>query len=247
MGAPLLLSCRQDLTRLLDLIEPGELRDGVATCVRPLTQALDDLSGKGGDYVPLTALAQFNWDVRRLDISIQPPPYAAEPQLIELQCFLDAAFVSRRSFDEAANRGVALIIAPLRPDLRALVGGSERLKSLIVAAADHESRVPAARERAVSTLEMAIYKRRSPRVGAQPLQYNFAREFPLHNPFLTRYFHVYRSSVRELLKDFQASQRRETLVQYSEKRQNDRLCRSRQLYWECQRYQSDVRDNWANT
>jgi hypothetical protein len=39
-----------------------------------------------------------------------------------------------------------------------------------------------------------------PRVGLPPLQYNFAQQFPLHNRFLTRYVHVYRSSVRDLLR-----------------------------------------------
>lgn len=192
-----------DLAPLIDLIEPGEFRDGVTRAVRPLVQAFDDLSTKVGDYAPLTALAQFNPDSRRLNASIQPPPFAAEPQLIEILCYLDAAFVPRTDLYEAVNRNVGVVVASLRPDLRALVDGSERLKDIIVPVADDESGVGAVRQRVLSRLEFAIYSRRSPRMGAQPLQYNFAREFPLHNPFLTRYFHVYRSSVRELLRTFE--------------------------------------------
>jgi hypothetical protein len=192
-----------DLERLLNLIEPGDFRDGISRSVRPLIQALDELGTRVGDYVPLTALAQMNWESRRLDASIQPPPYSAEPQLIEIQCYLDPSFVARRELDEAANRNVGVVVAPLRPDLRAFVEQNERLKSFVVAGADDESGINVVRQRVVSNLEFAIYRRRSPRMGAQPLQYNFAREFPLHNPFLTRYFHVYRSSVRELLRTFE--------------------------------------------
>lgn len=193
----------EDVAGLLEIIEPGEFHDGVSRAVRPLVRAVDALANTTGDYVPVTALAQINWEARRLDAAIHPPPYATEPQLIELQCYFHPAFVSRRGLEEAANRGVAVIIAPLRPDLRAIVAESDRLKERVVAAAEDESSVPHAGQRAASTLEMAIYRRRSPRLGAQPLQYNFAREFPLHNPFLTRYFHVHRSSVRELLRTFE--------------------------------------------
>lgn len=192
-----------DLAPLLELLGPGDFRQGVSRSVRPFVQALDDLCAKSGDYVPLTALAQMNWDARRLDASIQPPPYAAEPQLIEIQCYLDSSFVARHALEEAANRNVAVVVAPLRPDLRALVEASDRLKRVVVAAADDEQGIAAVGHRVASALESSIYKRRSPRMGAQPLQYNFAREFPLHNPFLTRYFYVHRSSVRELLRTFE--------------------------------------------
>lgn len=192
-----------DLRPVLAAVEPGDFADGVNLTIRPLVQAFDELSTTVGDYVPLTALAQFNADTRRLTASIQPPPHAAEPQLIEVQCYLDSAYVSRTDLYEAANRNVGVVVARLRPDLRTLVEGSDRLKDLVIAAPDDELRLSAAKQRVRSRLEFSIYSRRSPRLGAQPLQYNFAREFPLQNPFLTRYFHVYRSSVRELLRTFE--------------------------------------------
>jgi hypothetical protein len=55
----------------------------------------------------------------------------------------------------------------------------------------------------VSALEVAIYHQSSPGVAAEPLRFNFARQFPLHNPHLTRYFHVYRESVRGLMQTFE--------------------------------------------
>ena len=192
-----------DLELLLSVFEPGEFRDGVTLAVRPVAQALDDLCTSVRDYVPLTALAQLNWEVHRLEISIRPPPYASEPKLIEIQSYIYGSSVSRGNLEEAAVRTVDVIVAPLRPDLHSLVNQSERLHSIVVPAAEAEEEVGPTGQRVLSALESAVYKRRSPRGGAQPLQYNFAREFPLHDPFLARYHHVRRSSVRELLRAFE--------------------------------------------
>jgi hypothetical protein len=193
-----------DLSGLLTRLEPGDFRDGLINSVNPFIEALDELAGQATDYVPLPALAQLMWDLRRLDTSLHPPPYAAEPQLIEAQCYLDASYVQRGALEEAASRDVGVVVAPLRPDLQTLVGRNERLNRIVVPIADESAPgVSSTRHRVISALEYTIYRRRSPRVAAQPLRYNFAREFPLHNPFLTRYFHVYRSSVRELLRTFE--------------------------------------------
>ena len=89
-----------DFEALLELVEPGEFSDGVARSVRPLVGALDELTTRLGDYVPLPVSAQLNWEARRLDTSIQPPPYAVEPQLIEIQCYLDGSFVTRAALEE---------------------------------------------------------------------------------------------------------------------------------------------------
>lgn len=195
---------RDQLARLLENLEEGDLRDGIAGSVLPLVEAIDDLCLSGKDYAPAPVLAQFSWEARRLDTSLFPPPYAAEPQLIELQCYLDSGFVTKGALEEAASRDVAVVIAPIRPDLQAVVIQRDSLRVRTVSSGERtDLQRTAVRHNVRSTLEVAIYKRRSPRVGAQPLQYNFAREFPLLNPFLTRYFHVYRSSVRELLRAFE--------------------------------------------
>ena len=189
-----------DLEPVLASIEPGDFRDGVQRSLLPLARALDHLAMKDDEYVPLVALSQLNWDSRRLDVSIQPPPHSAEPRLVEIQCYLEESFVTRNDFSEAAHRDVALIVAPLRPDLRALVEKSPQLRQITVPC--EESVADPSRD-VIASLEAAMYRRRSPRAGAQALQYNFAREFPLHNPFLTRFYHVHRSSVRELLRAFE--------------------------------------------
>lgn len=206
----LLFLTADDLDSVAALIAPSELLDGIRRSIRPLVGALDEIAASETDYVPLTALAQMNWETRRLDAAIQPPPYAAEPHLIEMQCYLDPAFVDPTALREASRRGVGVVIAPLRSDVRTVVEGDDHLGRSVVNAVEltedigvYQSRLSATTRRVVSALEFVVYTRRSPRMGSQPLRYNFAREFPLQNPFLTRYVHVVRSSVRELLRTFE--------------------------------------------
>jgi hypothetical protein len=52
-------------------------------------------------------------------------------------------------------------------------------------------------------LHDAIVRRRSTPKFDQPLRINFARDFPINKPSLIRYYHVRRSSVRELLRAFE--------------------------------------------
>jgi hypothetical protein len=104
---------------------------------------------------------------------------------------------------EAVALDISVVVAPLRPDLQNLVVHDARLgERLVIPAADGGGQ-PSITTRITSMLEAAVYRRRGPAIGDQPIQYNFARRFPLHHAFLTRYFHVDRSSVRDLLRTFE--------------------------------------------
>ncbi len=175
----------------------------MALSVTPFVEAIDELASSATDYVPLPALAQLNWGSRRLDTSLRPPPHSVDTQFIEVQCFLDASFVNRDGLEEAASRDTMLAVAPLRPDLQARVNSDERLHSRVVPAALDPSGIAATRARVQATLEYGLLNRRATSNTTQPLRHNPAKGFPLNNPFLARYFHVYRSSVRDLLRAFE--------------------------------------------
>jgi hypothetical protein len=182
-------------------IAPGTLRDGVETALQPLVEAVDAVCAKNDDYAPVPVLSQGLAGGLRLDVALDPPPHTARPQPLEVQCYLDAALVQQYALEEAARRDVALVVADLRPDLSAQVQASEQLRQRVVSVKAGDAAV--SRRLVLGALEFTIYVRRSARLGNEPLRYNFARGFPLQNPFLTRYFHVYRSSVRELLRAFE--------------------------------------------
>jgi hypothetical protein len=194
-----------DLAQLLMHLEGGDFRDGATNTVLPITAALDEAAKSiRDDQFTIPRLGQFTWDQRRLDISLAGPLASTGEDSIELQCYIDPAFVTRRTLEEAANRGVSVIVAPLRPDLLDWVVSRELLRtSLVNSAGDERLAGVPVKDRVGQLLQFALSRDRKGLATDAPLSYNFARDFPLQNPFLTKYFHVYRASVRRLLNSFE--------------------------------------------
>jgi hypothetical protein len=187
----------------LAVIEQGDVRDGAHAAIIPFARAMDRLAETATDYIPLPALSQFVWPQRRLDISLRPPPFAPDRRPIQVQCYLDPNYVAADLLTEAANSGVGAIVAPLRADIRDFVANAKRLSDITVAVLGEPDTEDESSDHIVQVLENIIYRRRSSTVAGQSIMYNFAREFPLSNPFLARYYHVYRTSVRDLLRTFE--------------------------------------------
>ena len=89
----------------------------------------------------------------------------------------------------------------LRPDLLELVRRDDRMAEVIVHYDDSVS-PQAVSNGLTETIEKVIYQRRTKRISGAPINYNCAREFPLRNPVRAKYFHVDRSSVRDLMRAF---------------------------------------------
>ena len=187
----------------LEMVTEDSLTEGARAALIPLAQTLDHLAqtATDTDYIPLPALSQFTWSRKRLDISLRPPPYSPRP--IEVQCYLDPALVYEDSLTEATTRGVGALIAPLRPALRTFLAQHQEIGRIVVPVLEDLATEDGTSSHLTSILERAIYRPHGTRQGTGILEYNFAREFPLQNPFLTRYYHVYRSSVRDLLRTFE--------------------------------------------
>jgi hypothetical protein len=191
----------EDLDRVIRILHPGEFPNGLALTARPVLQTLDNFDDS--EYVPLPALGQFLWDERRLEIDLHPPSGADDSRLLEVHCYLDPAFVREGALRSAARRDVAMIVAPIRADLRSLISSDERLARVVVAARPGELTAPGVTDQCAVVLKDAVLRRRNAAKVDQPLRNNFAREFPINRPSLIRYYHVRRSSVRELLRAFE--------------------------------------------
>jgi hypothetical protein len=191
------------LTEVLDLTQVDDFNIGVRAAVLPLSATLDKLTQQATSYSPLPALSQLIWPQRRLEVSLRTPLYAPDRRPVAIQCYLDPDLVATDLLTEAASREIAAVVAPLRPDLRAILADDNRLGRIVVPVLEDVADSASTSARLERILEDAIYRRRSPRLTSQPIEYNFAREFPLTNPFLTRYYYVYRTSVRELLRTFE--------------------------------------------
>jgi hypothetical protein len=194
-----------DLEHLLACIEPGDFRDGCLTNVLPLAGALDEAAASTDDaQFTIPRLGQFTWDQRRLDVSLAPPLSSTTEGAVEVHCYLDAAFVTKLSLEEAANRGVKLIVAPVRPDLLGWAESHDLLRTTLATTGNDARRVGVTvTQRVNQLLRFALSHEAAGLAADAKLTYNFARDFPLQNPFLTKYFHVYRNSVRRLLQTFE--------------------------------------------
>ena len=184
---------------IIDGLEPGPLSDGLQTSVLPMLDALQKFfDGPGADYFPLPVTGQYLWSRRRLDVAVRPPGDAQ--RLIEVSALLEEGFVSIRDLEDAIGRQVTLVIAPLRPDVRRVVNERAALVDVVVPVDQARSRVA---ESGFRVWHEAVEKLRSRLQGNSPITYNFAREFPLQVPDKAPFFHVARTSVRDLLRTFE--------------------------------------------
>lgn len=194
---------RSAITTVADLFTAGETNAGIRQRLVPLALALDKMIATATDYVPMPVLSEFDTLSKRLDVSLMPAPLSLERRLTEIQCFLSAP--TRADLAEAMARGVSLLIAELPADLGHIVSTDADYASMIVrpsqaaTAADEDTAV-----RIREVLDLAIYRDRNPRsLVKRPLEYNFARDFPLSSPSVGRYYFVVRDSVRDLLRTFE--------------------------------------------
>ncbi|MFI6262551.1 hypothetical protein [Micromonospora sp. NPDC051006] len=193
----------EDLHELSTLIEPGQFHDGVADSVFPLVEVVDKLLRADPSRGPLPALSQYVGASRRLDVSLRPALNASDARPVEVQCYLLADFVERHHIEEALSRAVSVVIAPLRPDMRARVAAVERLAKIVVPTGGLTSDVSAVNQ-LTELLEGIIWETAEDARLDRPINYNFALGFPIENPFYAlTYNHVYRHSVRNLMNSFE--------------------------------------------
>ena len=186
---------------VIDSLEPGPLSEGLQTSVLPMLDALQKFfDNPGAEYFPLPVIGHYLWSRRRLDVAVRPPGDAQ--RLIEVSAFLEEGFVQITDLEDAAGRQVSLVIAPLRPDVQGVVNQRAVLVDVVVPADQKRSHVA---ESGFRVWNKAVDSLRSRLQRNSPITYNFAREFPLQAPDKAQFFHVARTSVRDLLRTFERS------------------------------------------
>ena len=187
----------QAVTRLL---ESGPLAEGVARSVIPLLASIDRLINKQReDYFPLPLSSRFSWRDRFLEIGLRAPRSASSRTLMEARAYFDAEHAFSHALTEAHARSVALVVTPLKPDVRAFVRDREALADMVVEADSTD--LGAVADMAEQVWGRMIYSLRSKRTG-EAISHNIAREFPLNTPNPMPFYRVQRTSVRDLLRTF---------------------------------------------
>lgn len=185
-----------DAVGVASYLGPG-LGLAIERSLLPVLRTLDWFFEKSNpDLQPLPVEVHYiESPVPRLDVLLQPPRRAATATGPRVAVFL--AESSTTDIERCAHDRMPLVVAPLRPDVILAVGKKPLLKQLVVVASDKPDIT--ARD-CIRILRDAFFTMESSWRGASPLNYNFAKEFPLQSPDEARLFHVTRSSVRDLLR-----------------------------------------------
>lgn len=189
----------KQLVATLNHIEPGPLLDNLKEVVLPALGTFDRLAQGGAVSPALPILGQYDWVARRLDVVLRSVELQADPRPVEIQCYLDAAYAGTAALEESDHRGIAVVLAPLKADVEEWARNrpslADRLIDVSHFAHDAEAQVLSA--------IAAAFSRRISSSSQGLLTYNFARDFPLKSAQIPPYFHIYRRSVRDLLRTFE--------------------------------------------
>lgn len=212
-GAQLLASSRVRWLHYLTFIDAqgvsqlaAEMGDGsistmLKRLVRPLACALDQCAQMESTYAPLPQLSQYYHEKRRLEVLLVSSNAARGGDRAEVFTLLDAELPPLPDLREAQAREIALVICSLKPDV-AKSTQAERIQDSVVDTNESNQSSSQFEQRACAILSSA-FSRMSQVDENAVLEHNFARTFPLNNPFQSRYFHVVRKSVRNLLREIE--------------------------------------------
>ncbi len=194
----------EHVERLCGAVPETRLRTALEDGVQVLCDGLDNVLADATGYLPLPALAQFVPSSQHLDISLQPAAFAPERQLIEIQVYLYPERINADVFERAIERRVVIVLAPTLPPVRALLDREPKYQQIFVPVLTGEVDRQYTEQRLHAALRQSIYRDNRPATGSIPLQYNFAREFPLTRSYLDPHYRVVRNSVRDLLRTFES-------------------------------------------
>lgn len=184
--------------KVVNLIADDDVADRLRRALLPLLESLDTLIHKDHeDYYPLPIFGRYLDSQGRFEIDVRAPRSVTSPYAIEAHAYLGYEHAAPFVLEDALASGFALVVALLSPDVAAHVSSNQRLADIVVKTSGPQEDVIQA---SVHAWDRAIYSLRSKLAPTTP--YNIAREFPLREPAKIKFFHVQRTSVRDLLRTF---------------------------------------------
>jgi hypothetical protein len=189
------------ISRLATEMGEGSISATLRRFIRPLACALDKCVLMETAYAPLPQLSQYFHEKRRLEVLAISSGAARGSCKAEVFALLDAETPPLADLREAESREISLVICGLKPDV-ARSPQAERIQGSIVDTNEGNQSSSQFEQRACAILS-GTFSKPSQEHGDAVLEHNFARTFPLNNPFQSRYFHVVRKSVRNLLQEIE--------------------------------------------
>lgn len=189
------------LSEITEKFGEGTIAQTLARLVRPLAFALDRCAESATGSHPLPQVSQYFHEKKRLEVLCVSSSAKRIGGKAEVFVLLDPELPPVSDLKEAESRDIALIICSLKPDV-ARSSQAERMQKKIVDVNEGNQTLAQFEQRACAILTGA-FSNLSEGDREAILEYNFAKGFPLNNPFQTKYFHVVRKSVRNLLQEIE--------------------------------------------
>ena len=190
-----------DLERLLELSN-STIASSLAQndILLPVLLALDRFFDKRqGDDFLLTRVSRFSTNPPRLEFSLALPA-RANRQHLTILCYLDGPHSDHRLVAEPVSAGVTLVCLHMTPELRAssegVFDGHVLDATKVGSDAEH---IHSLCNLSLSILETQLKETLDNPEDSLRRVHNYAREFPLEDPVLRRFFLVERHSVKRLL------------------------------------------------
>lgn len=191
-----------DLSEVSNCLEAGETRDNISRSMVPVAEAIDNFSLTQVETTHCyPVLGQFDFDARRINIALQPLPKNERSNRIEINVYLDISSVDYYRIEDDARRDIGIIVAPVRKNVvDAIEQKPELARTIVNVSEDNTTREIILHQIESKIREIILEQNRS---ADGKLSWNYAKDFPLKNPFLNKYYHVYRKSVKNLLSTFE--------------------------------------------
>lgn len=192
---------RPGLSEIVARFGEGTIAHTLARLVRPLACSLDQCAASAASSHPLPQVSQYFHEKKRLEVLCVSSGAQRIIGKAEVFALLDPELPPISDLKEAESRDIALVICSLKPDV-AKSTQAERIQKRIVDVNESHQTATEFEQRACAILTSA-FSSLSEGDREAILEYNFAKGFPLNNPFQTKYFHVVRKSVRNLLQEIE--------------------------------------------
>lgn len=145
-------------------------------------------------FAPLPSLAEYRPHTQVLEVTFGVGGTSSLEPVFTVVALGDGS-LTQHLLEEALGKGAKAVVGTTSEFARALLAGDTRYDGVVV-----DSSRPQPADALVNVLRLAAFRAEGGTKATQPLRYNFSRDFPIGNPFLTRYYRVDRPSVRDLLR-----------------------------------------------
>lgn len=173
----------------------GALNDGATLVTSELfAEGVDRFITASRSFVPLPSLAEYRAHHHSLEITFGVSGTSTAGPVFVVVALRDES-MSQQLLEDALGKGAKAIVGRTSQLARALLASDTRFDGLVI-----DTTRPHQVDVLLNALQLAAYRSEGGTNSAQPLRYNFASDFPIGNPFLTRYYRVNRPSVRDLLR-----------------------------------------------